>query len=637
MVDAVASKLVMIGGVLTGEVFPLNSDEVTLGRDAENTIGIPDGAISRRHCAFSRDPAGWRVRDLGSSNGTFVNDVQVQNHLLADGDRVAAGESVLLFVHGSPAPASMVILDDQERSDETTCFMPDLATYLRPRQQSSGERRRTEEGLRVLLGISTVVNSIRDEARLCRELVDLLFEAVPAEEGAILRPVAGDELVVEAVRPVRAQGSVQVSAAMVRRAVREGVGVLSTETGGGDRQRSMSSVAASNPRSLIAVPISVDDTALAAIYLATAPGAAFTEGDLELVTAVGRISAMAFNNVRQMTALERETDRLQASLHLSHQMVGESAPVREVYSTIAKVARVDTTVLITGETGTGKELAARAIHFNSSRARRPFVAINCAALAENLLESELFGHERGAFTGALAQKKGKLELGDGGTVFLDEVGELAPALQSKLLRVLQERELERVGGTRPIKIDVRILSATNRDLPAGVAAGTFRSDLYFRLAVVSIRLPALRDRRDDVSVLARHFLSVYARKCGRRVTRISPAAMQRLIAYDWPGNVRELENAIERAIVMGSTDEVLPEDLPDSLLETAPSPDPQEGATEDLQALVVDAKRRAVLAAFHKAGRNYTQAAKLLGVHPNYLHRLIRNLDMKTELEKTAV
>jgi transcriptional regulator with GAF, ATPase, and Fis domain len=637
MVDTVASKLVMIGGVLTGEVFPLDSDEVTLGRDAENTIGIPDGAISRRHCTFTREADGWRVRDLGSSNGTFVNDVQVQDHLLADGDHVAAGESMLLFVHGSPPAASAVVLDERERSGATTCFVPDMAAYLRPTQQAAGERRRTEEGLRVLLGISTVVNSIRDEEQLCRELLDLLFEAVPAEEGAILRPGPGDDLVVGAVRPVRAQGSVQVSAAMVRRAVREGVGVLSTEAGGGERHRSISSIASSSARSLMAVPISVHDTALAAIFLATAPGEAFTEDHLELVTAVGRISAIAINNVRWMTALERETDRLHASLQLSHQMVGESAPVREVYSTIAKVARVDTTVLITGETGTGKELAARAIHFNSSRARRPFVAINCAALAENLLESELFGHERGAFTGALAQKKGKLELADGGTVFLDEVGELAPTLQSKLLRVLQERELERVGGTRPIKVDVRILSATNRDLPAEVSAGTFRRDLYFRLAVVSIRLPALRDRLDDVPALARHFLSVYARKCGRRVTRISPAAMERLLGYGWPGNVREFENAIERAIVMGSADEILPEDLPDSLLEAPPSAAPQSGSNEDLQSRIVDAKRRAVLEAFHKAGRNYTQAAKLLGVHPNYLHRLIRNLDMKAELEKTTV
>ncbi len=619
MPDVVASKLVMIGGVLTGDVFPLAADEITVGRDPDNTIGIPDGAISRRHCAFRRDAAGWRVSDLGSSNGTFVNDVQVQSHLLSDGDHVAVGESMLLFVHGAPRAVSAVVLDEREQPGATTCFVPDMAPYLRSGPSPPTERRRTESGLRVLLAISTVVNSIREEERLCRELLDLLFKAVPAEEGVILRPGSGDALEVEAVWPARPRGPVQVSAVMVRRAMREGVGVLGADT-----------------RSVMAAPIGVHDKAVAAIFLAAAPGSAFTEEHLELVTAVGRISAIAINNIRQITSLERETDRLQASLHLSHQMVGDSAPVREVYSTIAKVARVDTTALITGETGTGKELAARAIHFNSPRARRPFIAINCAALTESLLESELFGHERGAFTGAVAQKKGKLELADGGTVFLDEVGELAPALQSKLLRVLQERELERVGGTRPIKIDIRLLSATNRDLPASISAGTFRRDLYFRLSVVAIQLPALRDRHDDVPLLARHFVDVYARKCGRRVTRISPAAMQVLLAYHWPGNVRELENAIERAIVMGTADEILPEDLPESLLETASAPAPTS-AHEDLQAIVVDAKRRAVLAAFHKAGRNYTQAARLLGVHPNYLHRLIRNLDMKTELESTAV
>ena len=619
MPNVVPSKLVMIGGVLTGNVFPLAADEITVGRDPDNTIGVPDGAISRRHCAFRRDAAGWRVSDLGSSNGTFVNDVQVQSHLLSDGDHVAVGESVLLFVHGAPRAVSAVVLDEREQPGITKCFVPDMAAYLPSRTPSPGDRGRTDRALRVLLAISTVVNSIRDEERLCRELLDLLFKAVPAEEGAILRPGSGDALEVEAVWPVRPQGPVQVNAVMIRRAMEEGVGLLGAET-----------------RSMMAAPIGSHDKALGAIFLAAAAPSCFTEEHLELVTAVGRISAIAINNIRQIASLERETDRLQASLHLSHQMIGDSAPVRDVYSTIAKVARVDTTALITGETGTGKELAARAIHFNSTRARRPFIAINCAALTEPLLESELFGHERGAFTGALAQKKGKLELADGGTVFLDEVGELAPALQSKLLRVLQERELDRVGGTRPVKVDIRLLSATNRDLPAAIAAGAFRRDLYFRLSVIAIHLPALRDRRDDVSLLARHFVDVYARKCGRRVTRISPAAMQVLLSYHWPGNIRELENAIERAIVMGTSDEILPEDLPESLLETAPAPTPAS-ALDNLQAIVVDAKRRAVLAAFHKAGRNYTQAAKLLGVHPNYLHRLIRNLDLKTELENTAV
>jgi Nif-specific regulatory protein len=315
-------------------------------------------------------------------------------------------------------------------------------------------------------------------------------------------------------------------------------------------------------------------------------------------------------------------------------MVGESPAARRVYDRVARVARADSTVLITGETGTGKELAARAIHLNSRRARRPFIAINCAALTESLLESELFGHERGAFTGAIGLKKGKLELADGGSLFLDEVGELAPGLQAKLLRVLQEREFERVGGTRSIQVDVRILSATNRTLSAEVAAGRFREDLYFRLNVVGIEMPALRDRRDDIPLLARHFLAKSAKKCGRRLIGISRPAMACLSAYEWPGNVRELENAIERAAVLGATEEITPEDLPETIIESARgSAAAPPAAADDIHTTVVETKKRAIVSAFRKAGRNYTETARLLGVHPNYLHRLIRNLRLKSQLE----
>jgi Nif-specific regulatory protein len=628
MVDApLVSRLVVIGGAFTGEVFALDSAEVTFGRDTSNTIGIPDAALSRRHCVFGRDPAGWTVRDLGSSNGTFVNGVQVQNQLLVEGDRVAAGGSVLLYVRSARPGMSAVDLDENDALPVTATLALDDAAYLRRADSTRTEPARTEQGLRALLAISTVINAIRDEAQLHHELLDLLFETVPAEEGAILRIGPDGEMMVQTARPAPEGGAFHVPAALVRRAHAEGAGIMCVDA--------RSEVAAcGTARSRMAVPMGIGGRTLGAIYLITPVGRLFVEDHLQLVTAVARIAATALENVRHVAALERETDRLQSDLHLAHQMIGTSAPVRQVYDRIGKVARVDTTALITGETGTGKELAARAIHLNSSRSRRAFIAINCAALTESLLESELFGHERGAFTHAIAQKKGKLELADGGTAFLDEVGELAPALQSKLLRVLQEHEFERVGGTRPIKVDLRILSATNRDLPADVAAGRFRRDLYYRLNVVSIHLPPLRERRDDLPLLAQHFLSVYARKSGRRVTRISAAAMRSLLAYDWPGNVRELENAIERAVVLGSTEEILLEDLPESLIESAA---PSAPNSDGLHATIVDAKRRAVIAAFRKAGGSYTEAAKLLGVHPNYLHRLIRNLDIKGTLENAGV
>jgi transcriptional regulator with PAS, ATPase and Fis domain len=307
--------------------------------------------------------------------------------------------------------------------------------------------------------------------------------------------------------------------------------------------------------------------------------------------------------------------------------------MQQVYQLISKVAATDSTVLISGESGTGKELAARAIHTNSRRSAKPFVAVNCAALAESLLESELFGHEKGAFTGALNQRKGRLEFADGGTIFLDEIGELSPGLQTKLLRVLQEREFERVGGNKPIKVDIRVIAATNQDLDAAIAAGAFRRDLFFRLNVVELKMPALRDRAEDVPMLGNFFVVKYSDKCNRRVLGISPEAQKLLQSYDWPGNVRELENAIERAVVMGSTEHLLSEDLPESVLETS---SPQAELMGGYHDSVTSSKKQIILEAINKADGSFTEAAKLLGLHPNYLHRLVRKLNLREQLNQSA-
>ena len=352
---------------------------------------------------------------------------------------------------------------------------------------------------------------------------------------------------------------------------------------------------------------------------------------MQLVSAISAITAVAIENARHIEWLVSENQRLIADFDIEHNLVGESMPVRGVLQFISKVAPTDATVLLSGESGTGKELAARAIHQNSKRFDKPFMAVNCAALAESLLESELFGHEKGSFTGALAQKKGRLEIADGGTVFLDEIGELSPALQVKLLRVLQEREFERVGGTRTIKVDIRLVTATNRNLEEAVSDGSFRQDLYYRLNVVSLEMPPLRERQTDIPLLASYFAAKYSEKCNRRVTGISTEAQARLVNYDWPGNVRELENAIERAVVLGTTEHILLEDLPDSVIDsesrvTAP-------ATRYHDA-VAQTKKQIILNAMQQTNGSFTEAAKVLGVHPNYLHRLIRNLNLKDQLKK---
>jgi transcriptional regulator with PAS, ATPase and Fis domain len=299
--------------------------------------------------------------------------------------------------------------------------------------------------------------------------------------------------------------------------------------------------------------------------------------------------------------------------------------MQRVYHFISKVAPTEATVLISGESGTGKELAARAIHRNSKRAQKPFMAVNCAALNESLLESELFGHEKGSFTGAFVQKKGRLEIADGGTVFLDEIGELPPSLQVKLLRVLQEREFERVGGTVTIKVDLRLIAATNKNLEEAIDAGQFRHDLYYRLNVVSLEMPGLRDRREDIMLLANYFANKYGARCNRKLKGFSPEARTCLTAYDWPGNVRELENTIERAVVLGTTDWILPEDLPEAVLETNVTAD---GSSRTYHEAVVQNKKQIILRALAEAKNNHAEAARLLGIHPSYLQRLIRNLNL---------
>ncbi|HET9792815.1 MAG TPA: sigma 54-interacting transcriptional regulator [Thermoanaerobaculia bacterium] len=310
---------------------------------------------------------------------------------------------------------------------------------------------------------------------------------------------------------------------------------------------------------------------------------------------------------------------------LSSDFVGESRAIREAGAALLRAAASEATVLILGESGTGKELAARTIHRASLRARGPFVAMSGATLTEPLLESELFGHERGAFTGAVAQKRGRLETADGGTFFLDEVGELPPAVQAKLLRVLETRQFERVGGNRTISVDVRFVAATNRDLEAATREGSFRRDLFYRLNVVAIRLPPLRERRDDVPLLARFFAARFAEKSGKPPRGLSPDAQKALMRYDWPGNVRELANAIERAIVLGEGDAIRVEDLPESVLESSAGE-----ASGEYHALVASAKRDLVRKAIDDAGGNVSEAARRLGLHPNYLFRLVKNLGVRT-------
>jgi DNA-binding NtrC family response regulator len=318
--------------------------------------------------------------------------------------------------------------------------------------------------------------------------------------------------------------------------------------------------------------------------------------------------------------LEREVVYLRGELERHHdfdQLVGQTPEMQKIYRMVAQVARTNTTVLITGESGTGKELLARAIHHQSPRRDQPFVAVNPAAIPETLIESELFGHEKGSFTGAFQRKLGKFELAQGGTLFLDEIATLRSELQAKLLRVLQEREIERVGGTRAIKIDVRIIAATNADVPAAVRAGTFREDLFYRLNVVHVGVPPLRSRTDDIPLLVDHFVRRYVQESGKRIEGLTPDALELLRGYRWPGNVRELQNVIERAVVLTDGPTIGVDDLPLELSLGVASALPEE--LLPLNEASDRFEQQLVLRMLDRARGNVSEAARLLGLHRNSL------------------
>jgi Nif-specific regulatory protein len=638
-------KLIVIAGPLEGVIFALSEEETTIGRETANHICLANPSVSRYHCSIAREGDRFRLHDRGSLNNTYVNGVPVKEQQLKSGDRLRVGDSLLMFLleedEESQSASHVQIDETRVVANKTVLLRKDEALrYVEEQQQEAGEApSRSTRDLNALLKISIAINSTRSFDSFSRQLLTMLFEVLPATRGAVL--LAEDDSgefssVFGMHRASNEAKPIQVSRTITDRVMAESVAVFSNDVMQDVEFSGVSSLATHHIQSLLAVPLMASGRTPGVIYLDTPdPAARFDEDHLQLMRAVAAMAGAAIENIRRVSRLESENRRLQAEIAIEHDMVGNSPAMREVYKFIAKAAPTNSTVLILGESGTGKELAARAIHSNSARANHPFVAINCAALTETLLESELFGHEKGAFTGAVATKKGKLEAAQGGSVFLDEIGEMPVTLQAKLLRVLQQHEFERVGGTRPIKADIRLIAATNRNLEQAIKDGGFREDLYYRLNVIRLNMPPLRDRREDITPLAMYFAEKYARQCNRPINGISPQARACLMKYDWPGNVREFENAIERAVVLGSSDVIQVEDLPEAVIETSPSPESKgEGEVRNFYEAVKEAKKQLIIAAFEQAQGNYTETAGLLGMHPNHLHRLIRNLDMKDELKR---
>jgi transcriptional regulator with GAF, ATPase, and Fis domain len=612
-------RLLAISGSLTGTVQPLVDGQLSIGREESSQLCLIDPVVSRRHCAIQQSGLRFELIDLDSHNGTFVNGIPIRRRNIDHGDTIKIGTSELVFLthEGEVFPNAEMRVDDTSSNSTLTTRRMEHPVAV---PTFGAEVGRMARDLTALFRISNVINSIRDSELLQRELLRLIFEVVPADDGAVVLQTDLDEETTSICtwsRQPDATQKIEIQRELVHRAMWERTAVSSNAAAN-----------SSEMQNVLCLPLVAVERTIGVIYLTSLdPAPPFREDHVHFLDSVSRIAAVALENILALDALRSENRRLKRELNPTGNLVGESRQIHQLNEFISRVAKSDSTVLIRGESGTGKEVVARSIHQSSSRNERPFVAINCAAIPETLLESELFGHEKGAYTGAIGMRKGKLEAADDGTLFLDEIGELAPPMQAKLLRVLQQKEFERVGGTHPVLFNARVLAATNKNLEQGIKSGEFRQDLYYRLNVVSVTVPPLREHREDISLLALYFAAKYAQKAKRPFKGISQEARTLLLGYSWPGNIRELENAIEHAIVLGLTEEILPEDLPNGILEEQSAGLAGARYHDTLN----QSKKELIISALREAQGSYPDAARILGVHPKYLHRLARNLNLKSD------
>ena len=516
--------------------------------------------------------------------------------------------------------------------------------------------------LEAVLEIGRDISSILDARTLLERILDQVVELTGARRGFVLlcteqdAPVGEGPIHVEVARNLDNRDledrDFSFSSSVVRETLVTRQAVVVTNAPEDPRFLKSDSVVAFNLLSILCVPMQFGDRLIGLIYLDNPLVAhQFTEADLSLLEVFASQAAVAIRNAQAFRRIESLNEQLELKIaeveslkeRLSRdnvtlkdeiersqnfsEVVGSSQAIREVLRFVERVAPTDSTTLLLGETGTGKELIARAIHRSSRRTTRPLVTVNCAALPVGLLESELFGHEKGSFTGAYARKLGRFELADGGTIFLDEIGDIGEALQAKLLRVLQEGEFERVGGVKTLKVNVRVIAATNRDLHKAVQESRFREDLYYRLNVLPIQIPPLRQRREDILALVRHFVHVLNGKLGKSIDTIPRAVADQLVSYNWPGNVRELMNVVERSMIL-SEGNVL--DLGSAL---GPRTEPVCGAggvvVRPYETAVKDFKRELLVESIRQCDGNKAAAARLLHIQPTYLSRLIRQFELK--------
>ncbi len=498
-----------------------------------------------------------------------------------------------------------------------------------------------------LYSITTALASSMDMREALEKVVNILSEEMEFERGTItiINP-STQEIKIEVAHGLSAEarkrGRYKIGEGITGKVVASGEPIIvprmSDEPSFLNRTRSRGS-SRRKELSFICVPIKVGPKIIGTLSVDRPASQETTlEQDLRFLTIASGLIAQTVNNIlaiqEEKERLINENIRLKLELQEKYrvsQIIGRSSRMQEVFEMIHRVAKTNATVLLRGESGTGKSLVARAVHYNSPRAKMPFVTVTCAALPETLLESELFGHEKGTFTGATSRKIGLFEKAQGGTVFLDEVGEISPAVQTRLLHVIQEREFFRVGGTTPIKCDVRIIAATNKDIEKAMSSGAFREDLYYRLNVFPIYLPPLRERKTDILLLAEYFLEKYAKQNNKEIIRISTPAIDLLMQYHWPGNVRELENVIERAVVVCDDKVIRGNHLPPTLQS---GPSSQTRAVRSLSQAVENLERELIIEALKETKGNQSKAAKLLDTSLRILNYKIKKYAINPKLYK---
>jgi Nif-specific regulatory protein len=648
------------------DVFRLVPGQViTIGRAPTNQIVIKDERCSRSHAEVFVSEGKWVIRDLESRNGTIVGSKLIKSdHPLESGDIIRIGRSQLVFVRRlsdafpetGTVPGREPVVDEAERQSSAVSdsdidvlgeYEPTTITHRRNRArllESEGREDATlaEAGIAAakLCRLAFELGKAGTAAEMAKLALDGLFEMTAVDGGAVLLvprdfsgTPTGADLRVVASKTTSRWPYHRVSNFLASTVLRENEAVLARNVLDDSAIGSRDSRGEIHATSVICAPIRQGKRGVGVIHLySTDTNRGPTPEDLEFTLAVADTLAVALTNLNRqeelaenLTQVKSENVQLRERLGVQSELVGRSEAIRKINEEIARAAATKATVLIRGESGVGKELVARAVHFSSSRRSGAFVCINCAALSEELLASELFGHEKGAFTGAFERKIGKFELAHQGTLMLDEIGEMSPGIQAKLLRVLEGHPFERVGGSQPIKVDVRVIAATNRDLEQEVAQGRFRRDLFFRLRVLEIVVPPLRKRIEDIPELAYHFLAKFREETGRKIKGFTKEAMERLTSYRWPGNVRELKNVVERAVVLCKGDYIGIDDL---LLSTLPTTgDTAEALLQERgyrPCSLEELERAHILATLRHTNWNKSRSAHILGIERSTLERKIR-------------